>query len=145
MIKIKKIQKINTPDGHMIPIYRDWDVEINEGHQPKMVYASTLLPKKEKEIILHKRRTAYLTCIHGRIILEAKIGNNFELFNLSEMADASNQIDLLIIPENIPIKIKNPGNATATLINCTSPSWHADDPDTIKFRNWKEFEIWKTD
>lgn len=145
MIKSKKIQKIKTLDGHMIPIYRNWDHETNEGHEPKMVYATTLQPKVEKDIILHERRAAYMTCIQGVVELEAFVDGSTKLFLLNAKEDTNGHIDLLIVPANVPIKLSNKTNELAIVINCPSPSWHPDDPDTIKFKNWSEFKAWKKD
>lgn len=142
MLKLKKIQKIKTPDGHMIPIYRNWDHETNEGHEPKMVYATTIEPGIEKDIILHERRVAYMTCVQGVVELEAYVDNTTQLFTLnSEEVDGN--IDLAIVPANVPIKLSNVGQTLAVVINCPSPSWHPTDPDTIKFKNWSEFKKWK--
>lgn len=145
MIKSKKIQKIKTPDGHMIPIYRNWDSEINEGHEPKMIYATTIGPGIEKDIILHERRVAYMTCIQGDVELEAYVEDTIKTFLLSSKEDSNNTIDLVIIPANVPIKLSNRGQQLAVVINCPSPSWHPDNPDTIKFKNWSEFKTWKKD
>lgn len=145
MIVLKKIQKIKTPDGHMIPIYRNWDNQTNEGHEPKMVYATTIAPRIEKDIILHERRVAYMTCIQGDVEIETHTDDTTKMFLLSSKEDANNMIDLAIIPANVPIKLSNRGEELAIIINCPSPSWHPDDPDTIKFKNWSEFKKWKKD
>ena len=145
MIILKKIQKIKTPDGCMIPIYRNWDNETNEGHEPKMVYATMIMSKTEKDIILHERRIAYMTCIQGVVELETHIENTIKTTLLSSKEAVNGMIDLVIIPANIPIKLSNHGDETAIIINCPSPSWHPNDPDTIKFKNWSEFKKWKKD
>ena len=54
-MKNKEIQKITTKDGFMVPVYKDWDSEINEGYKPAMVYATYLNPGVEKDIIVHTR------------------------------------------------------------------------------------------
>ena len=144
MISIKNIQKIKTNDGYMIPIYRNWDVEINEGHEPKMIYATTLEPEVEKDIILHERRTAYLTCIQGHVMLEALINGSLQNFDLN-FENQDSFTNMLLISPNIPIKLFNKSKETSIIINCPSPSWHPEDQDTIKFQNWDEFKKWKID
>ena len=140
---IKKIQKIKTPDGNMILIYRDWDLSTNDGHVPKMVYATTLDPSIKKDIILHQRRTSYLTCIQGTIKIEFMEDNVIKEVILD--ASSSNEyIDLALISPNIPIKLENMCNNISIVINCPSPSWHPDDQDTIKFKNWSDFTQWKS-
>ena len=140
-MKIKRIQKIKTSDGNMIPIFRDWDFDINEGHVPKMVYATTLSPNIVKDIILHQRRSSYMTCIQGSVKIEYIIENEIREVFLNSEAD-DNWIDLILFSPNIPIKIENTSDKTAIIINCPSPSWHPDDQDTIKFKNWSEYRRW---
>jgi len=135
--KIKKIQKIETVDGNMIPIYRDWDHEINLYHQPKMVYATTLKPGVTKDIILHERRSAYMTCIQGSVKIELLVNNCLEEVVL-DYENSKNEINLLLISPGIPIKIHNMSDDLSIIINCPDPAWHADDPDTIKFKNWSD-------
>lgn len=135
--KIKKIQKIETIDGNMIPIYRDWDIDVNHQHQPKMVYATTLLPGVIKDIILHERRSAYMTCIQGSVKIELLVNGLLEEVVL-DYENSENEINLLLISPGIPIKIHNMSDNLSIIINCPSPSWHADDPDTMKFKNWSD-------
>ncbi len=140
---LKKIQKIKTTDGVMIPIYRDWDKDTNEGHRPRMVYATTVNPGISKDIIFHKKRTSYLTCIQGRILLECLVDNKVESVILdSEETDA---VGLVIIQKSIPLKISSMSEEVSIIINCPDPSWHPQDQDTVKFKTWKEFEEWKGD
>lgn len=142
-LKLKKIQKIKTFDGHMIPIFRDWDHSVNEGHLPKMVYATTLERKVKKDIILHEKRTSYLTCIQGSVKIEFMEDNEIK----EAILDATiynDSIDLALISPNIPIQLENLTDETAIIINCPSPSWHPDDQDTIKFKSWSDFKQWKS-
>jgi hypothetical protein len=140
-VKLKKIQKIKTSDGQMIPIFRDWDVETNEGHLPKMVYATTLLPGIKKDIILHQKRSSYMTCIQGSVKIEYMQDQQINDVVLDAECD-DDWIDLVLFSPNIPIQIENTSEETAIIINCPSPSWHPDDQDTIKFKNWSEFRQW---
>jgi hypothetical protein len=136
---IKKIQKINTKDGFMVPVYRDWDKETNEGHVPKMVYTTYLNPGVEKDIILHKNRKTYITCIYGKVKVQIFKNNNIIEKELN-FDDNENFIDLLIIDPNIPIKYKNISNNVSILLNCPSPSWHPKNEDTYKAKNWKDIK-----
>ena len=142
MISIKNIQKMKTNDGHMLPVYRDWDIDTNCGHTPKMVYITSLFPGVEKDIILHERRSAYMTCIAGCVSLEAMINDQFENFIL-DFDGADDQVNLIIIPKNVPIKLRNLSKQTSIILNCPNPSWHPDDQDTIKFKSWSDFNKWK--
>ncbi len=146
MITFKKIQKIKTHDGYMIPIYRDWDYQINERHIPKMVYATMLESNIEKDIILHERRSTYMTCIQGTIEFETyNIDGTIKKYFLSSKEDVNGLINLIIATANTPIKLSNLTNELAIVINCPDHSWHPDDTDTIKFKNWSEFKAWKKD
>lgn len=140
---IKKIQKIKTTEGSMIPIYRDWDIETNGGHIPKMVYATTLNVGTIKDIIFHEKRTSYLTCIQGKVLLELFLNNELQSFVLD--ANKQDFVDLVIIPSAIPLKLSNIAEETAIIINCPTPAWNPQDQDTIKFKSWEEFKIWKKD
>lgn len=139
MILIKKAKKIITKDGYMIPIFRDWDVELHEGHQPKMVYATTLNPRVKKDIILHKKRTSYLCCIDGIVELELLINGQIHRRVLDSASDEQDNIELVIIQPNVPFRLTNYSeDQVAILINCPSPAWHPDDEDTIKFVDWSQ-------
>lgn len=138
----KKIQKIKTDDGFMIPIYRDWDSQINEGHVPKMVYSTVLNPGVAKDIIYHERRTSYITCVFGEVVVET-LENGVLDSSLMSTFDYE-CVDLLIVGKSVPLRIINSSNTShAVVINCPSPSWHPDDQDTIKFKSWEEFKRWK--
>ena len=143
-IEVKKIQKISTPDGNMVPIFRDWDFDTNLGHKPKMVYATSLDPGIEKDIILHERRTAYITCIQSAARVDALLTGKIHEIEL-DFENSNDQINLLLIPSNVPIKIYNVSKNTSILINCPNPSWHPDDPDTIKFKDWSEYKKWQSE
>lgn len=134
MIKIKKIKKIKTADGYMVPLYKNWEHEINEGHVPEMVYTSYLLPGVKKDIILHKKRKTYIACIFGSVKVESKE----QIFNLN-FENCENEISLLIADPGVPLKFENNSENTSIILNCPSPSWHPDDEDTYKYKNWKEY------
>lgn len=134
MIKIKKVKKIETKDGFMVPVYKDWEKDVNENHVPKMVYASYLLPGTKKDIILHKKRKTYITCIFGSVKVES-IGVDYIL----DFENAKNEINLLIAEPSVPLKFENNSENMSIILNCPSPSWHPDDEDTYKYKNWKEY------
>lgn len=140
-MKVKNIQKIKTVDGHMIPIYRDWDHSTNEGHKPQMVYATAVDPKIRKDIILHQKRTSYMTCIQGIVKIDLMKDDVISTVLLD--AEKDNEINMVIIEPGIPIQIENLGENRSIIINCPSPAWHPDDQDTLKFKDWREFKEWK--
>ena len=140
-MKVKNIQKIKTNDGYMIPIYRDWDHAINDGHIPKMVYATTVDGKIRKDIILHQKRTSYMTCIQGIVKIEFMEDDIINTVLLNSEQDK--EITMVIIEPGVPIQIENLSDDRSIIVNCPSPSWHPDDQDTLKFKNWSEFKEWK--
>ena len=42
--KVINLERFETKEGHMIPIYKDWESDLHGGHVPKMVYVTTLNP-----------------------------------------------------------------------------------------------------
>ena len=123
----------------MVPVYRDWDTTINEGHVPKMVYTTYLHPGVEKDIILHKKRKTYITCIYGNVKVTTYEEGKMQT-SILNFSKAENLLDLLIIEPNIPIKIDNLSDHMSILLNCPTPSWHPDDEDTYKFKSWEEYD-----
>ncbi len=138
--KIFNIQKIKTKEGYMFPIYKNWETDLNESHQPKMVYVTTIEPFLEKDIILHEKRVSYITCIQGDVKLTMKVKDN--IVDCSLYDKENNCPNVVLIDKNIPIKLTNVGKENAIIVNCPSPSWHPDDEDTIKFKTWEEYDKW---
>ena len=78
---VKDLEKHQTKDvidshvnGNLTVIWRDWDSIIP--NHPKMVYVSSINPGEVKGPHLHKNRTSYLTCIHGKVVFIIDEGNN---------------------------------------------------------------------
>jgi len=137
-MKIKKIQKIKTKDGFMVPAYRDWDVATNEGHVPKMVYVTYLEPGVEKDIILHKNRKTYITCIHGKVSASS-FQDGKEISHELNFENAIDEISLLIANPGEPLLFKNKSSGVSMLLNCPSPAWHPDNQDTYKYETWEDY------
>lgn len=134
---VQPLQFIETSEGTMFPIYRNWD-EWHGGHEPKMVYATTILPGVKKDIILHERRTALLTAIQGDVLLRYKLPGQTCINSVwlrNEHLKCSNVVK---IDPDIPIELTNGSDITAVVINAPSPAWHPDDIDTKKFKTWQE-------
>ncbi len=53
-------------NGDLTVIWRDWDNIIKK--MPKMVYVSSVNPGEIKGPHLHKNRTSYFSCIHGKVV-----------------------------------------------------------------------------
>ena len=52
-------------------------------------------------------------------------------------------INLIIIENNIPVRIKNLSESESIILNCPSPAWHPENQDTIKFKSWEEYRKWE--
>lgn len=133
------MEEFNTPDGTLFPFYRDWDPWHN-GHVPKMVYVSVMKPLCEKDIILHNKRTSYITSINGDVIITYRSSEQKEE---TIWLRSSGQSQIALIKPGIPIKVKNLSSESATVINACSPAWHPDDPDTIKFKTWDDYDNYR--
>lgn len=137
IIKTNKLEVITTPDGELFPVYRDWD-EWHNGYVPKMAYISIMRPETKKGVILHKKRTAYITAISGNIILE--YANNKTLIQTILSDEIKNDHWIIKIPPNVPIMLYNKSiNSQAIILNLPSPAWHPDDQDTYKFNDWASY------
>ena len=126
----------------MVPVYRDWDLDINDGYVPRMIYTTTLNPGVVKDIILHENRKAYMTCISGHVLVEALIDDSIQNYNL-KFENEKDFINLIIIENNIPVRIKNLSESESIILNCPSPAWHPENQDTIKFKSWEEYRKWE--
>ena len=137
-MKNKKIQKIETKDGFMVPVYRSWDKLTNEGHVPEMVYATYLTKGVVKDVILHKERTGYMTCLYGKVRVEFYNGKEVRDIVL-DFEGAESEMDLIILEPGTPIKISNISDDISIVLNCPSPSWHPENQDTFKFNSWEGY------
>ena len=134
--KLIPLQKIETKEGELYPLYKDWD-SVHDGYIPKMVYATTLSPAAKKGPILHRNRQGFMTCIVGEIIVECLVEGKLKEYALLNKDGTRN---ILIIPKNIPNLIKNVSNKEkAILINLPDRAWHPEDEDTEKFLSWEKF------
>ena len=138
--KVISIKKINTNEGNLFMIFRDWD-QYHGGYQPKMVYATTLNPNSIKGPILHKQRSYFLTAISGKVAIEL-LDENKQLINIKLFDDHDkDEFKILMIEPGNPIRILNLStDETATVINCASKAWHPDDQDTWKWNSWDDYK-----
>lgn len=134
-ISIKQLEVIKTPDGELFPVYRDWD-EWHDGHVPKMAYITTMRANAKKGVILHRKRTAYITAVSGHVHLEY-FDKELKTQQLSD--EDTDQHWIMKIPPGIPILLVNNSANAATVLNLPTPSWHPDDQDTYKFNDWTSY------
>jgi len=128
---LKQIEKISTPEGILMPLYKDWE-KWHNGYDIKMSYITTLNPGTKKGPILHNKRKGMMFCISGSVTVECFFENKIHKFKLG-----NNNCNSLVIPAGIPnMIINNSINQTAIVLNMPDHAWHPDDEDTIKFDSW---------
>ena len=136
-----ELQKIETKEGHMFPIYKDWEYE-DHNFNPGMVYVTTIKPVMSKDIIYHKKRTSFLTCIQGQLTIELMCNSLIEKINLNNENEGTNPKIIMINPR-VPFKLFNEGSNLAIIVNCPTHAWRPNSNEMIKFDNWKEYRKWK--
>lgn len=141
------LQRHPTPGGVMIPIYHDYNTW-NLGYVPKMCYATTMAPGTSKDVILHQRRTAYLTAITGNVILlyaDPNVDTVHRVYmNIEDTEEGKDTTWVTMVEPNTAISLVNTSNKSiAVIVNLPSPAWHPDDEDTTKFKGWQEYFSWR--
>jgi dTDP-4-dehydrorhamnose 3,5-epimerase len=125
-------------NGDLTVIWRDWDNIIKK--TPKMVYVSSVNPGEIKGPHLHKNRTSYFSCIHGKVvfIIQDKAGN-FE-----EIEVSSEKPVLICVPNGIASAHLNLGKDLARILVLADVAWKPDDNEMIdvEFSNYN-FNKWK--
>lgn len=138
-IVIQELEKIETNEGQLWPLYRDWD-EWHHGYHPKMAYVTTIGPGQKKGPILHKERKYYITALSGNLVLTCFLHETFQHYPL---CDEKGRSKIALIPEGVPIVLENFSKTdVATIINLPSKAWHPDNQDTYKFNSWAEYLEW---
>ena len=137
MPKIFELESIETKDGELVPLYRDWDAW-HENYKPQMAYVTTLRPLVEKGPILHERRRGFMMAYSGNVVVECLVNGKIESYCLN---DGKKQRKVLVIPANVPNKIRNLSeDKEAIIINLPDRAWRPDDEDTIKFDSWDDYK-----
>ena len=141
-LETQELEVIETSEGSLFPVYKNWE-KWHNNYTPEMVYVTTINSKTSKGPILHQKRHGFMTAITGHIIVECLVDNKIESYTLRDESGVS---IILRIPPGIPNLIKNISkDSIGTLINLPCPAWHPDNPDTLKFLNWKEYRDWRDD
>ena len=138
--KLTELQVIQTPDGYLTPVYKDWE-DWHEGYEVKMVYHTSIGPGISKGPILHERRRGLMSCISGDVSVVCLIDGNLKTYKLS----SEEKKFILMIPENVPNMIVNNSQTEKALImNLPDKAWHPNDEDTIKFSSWDDVLKYKS-
>ena len=141
----KDLEKHKTKDvvdshinGSLTVIWRDWDKII--ANHPKMVYVSSINPGEIKGPHLHKNRTSYLICIHGKVVYVIDEGNN----NYKEIEADSNKPVLICVPKGIASAHINTTSEIARVLVLADIAWKPDDNEmkNVSFSdyNWSKWK-----
>ena len=139
---LEKHQTIDTTDSHingeLTIIWRDWDNIIKK--IPKMVYLSSVNPGEIKGPHLHKNRTSYFSCIHGKVVFIVQ--DNDGIFE--EIEVDSGEPVLICVPNGIASAHINVGKEQARILVLADIAWKPNDNEMIdvKFNDYN-FNKWK--
>ena len=142
IIELEKHETKDIHDSHtngdLTVIWRDWDNIIKK--TPKMVYVSSVNPGEIKGPHLHKNRTSYFSCIHGKVvfIIQGEDG----IFEEIEV-DSRDSI-LICVPNGIASAHINVGKEQARILVLADIAWKPNDNEMInvEFSDY-DFNKWK--
>ena len=125
-------------NGDLTVIWRDWDNIIKK--TPKMVYVSSVNPGEIKGPHLHKNRTSYFSCIHGKVVFI--IQDEDGIFEEIEV-DSGDSI-LICVPNGIASAHINVGKEQARILVLADIAWKPNDNEMInvEFSDY-DFNKWK--
>ena len=142
VIELVKHATKDTHDSHtngaLTVIWRDWDNIIKK--TPKMVYLSSVNPGEIKGPHLHKNRTSYFSCIHGKVVFIIQDENrNFEEIEV----DSENPV-LICVPNGIASAHVNVGEEQARILVLADIAWRPNDNEmvNVEFSDYN-FNKWK--
>ncbi|WP_428324968.1 WxcM-like domain-containing protein [Nitrosopumilus sp.] len=126
-------------NGNLSVIWRDWDKIIK--NPPKMIYLTTVFPKEVKGPHLHSKRTSYLTCIEGKVIV---IVQDFDGV-YKEIECSSEKPQLICIPNNYASAHINVSKNISKILVLADIAWKPDDNEmrNVSFNDydWKKWDL----
>ena len=142
VIKLEKHVTKDIHDSHMngdlTVIWRDWDNIIKK--TPKMVYLSSVNPGEIKGPHLHKNRTSYFSCIHGKVVFIIQDEDR----NFEEIEMDSEKPVLICVPNGIASAHVNVGKEQARILVLADIAWRPNDNEmvNVEFSDYN-FNKWK--
>ena len=125
-------------NGDLTVIWRDWDNIIKK--IPKMVYVSSVNPGEIKGPHLHKNRTSYFSCIHGKVVFIIQDDDE----NFEEIEVCAEKPVLICVPNNVASAHVNIGKDQARILVLADIAWRPNDNEMINvefsdynFNKWK--------
>jgi len=122
-------------NGELTVIWRNWDKIISS---PEMIYVNLVNPGEIKGPHLHKNRTSYFYCLHGKIIIviRDKDGNYHEI-----TLDAKNP-KLISVSNGIAAAIVNPTSEISKILVLADVAWKPDDNEMENI-SFDDYELQK--
>ena len=144
-VSVTELEKHLTKDihdshtnGELTVIWRDWDNIIKK--IPKMVYVSSINPREIKGPHLHKNRTSYFSCIHGKVVFIIQDEDE----NFKEIEIDSEKPVLICVPNGLASAHVNVGKEQARILVLADIAWRPNDNEMINvefsdynFNKWK--------
>jgi dTDP-4-dehydrorhamnose 3,5-epimerase len=137
---VYELEKHETKDvrnshinGDLTVIWRDWDKIINN---PEMVYVNTINPNEIKGPHIHKNRTSYFFCLHGRVILVIQENNE----KYTEIEINSDSPKLVEISNGVAAAIVNPSNDISKVLVLADIAWKPNDGEMIN-TNFDNYDL----
>ena len=125
-------------NGDLTVIWRDWDNIIKK--IPKMVYVSSVNPGEIKGPHLHKNRTSYFSCIHGKVVFIIQDDDE----NFEEIEVCAEKPVLICVPNGVASAHVNIGKDQARILVLADIAWRPNDNEMINvefgdynFNKWK--------
>jgi len=141
VIDLETHQTKDTSDSHingeLTVIWRNWDKIINN---PKMIYVNFVNPGEIKGPHIHKNRTSYFYCIHGKVVIIIQDDDG----QFHEIENDSKKPKLISVSNGIPAAIVNPSNDISKVLVLADIAWKPNDNEmvNIEFDNY-DFKKWK--
>ena len=125
-------------NGELTVVWRDWDNIIKK--TPKMVYVSSINPREIKGPHLHKNRTSYFSCIHGKVVFIIQDEDE----NFKEIEIDSEKPVLICVPNGLASAHVNVGKEQARILVLADIAWRPNDNEMInvEFTDY-DFNKWK--
>mgnify|MGYP001593969814 FL=1 len=137
---VYELEKHETKDvrnshinGDLTVIWRDWDKIINN---PEMVYVNTINPNEIKGPHIHKNRTSYFFCLHGRVIIVIQENNE----KYTEIEINSDSPKLVEISNGVAAAIVNQSNDISKVLVLADIAWKPNDGEMIN-TNFDNYDL----
>tara|TARA_Y100000996_G_scaffold413158_1_gene400763 strand:- start:1238 stop:1693 length:456 start_codon:yes stop_codon:yes gene_type:complete len=137
---VYELEKHKTKDvrnshinGDLTVIWRDWDKIINN---PEMVYVNTINPNEIKGPHIHKNRTSYFFCLHGRVIIVIQENNE----KYTEIEINSDSPKLVEISNGVAAAIVNPSNDISKVLVLADIAWKPNDEEMLN-TNFDNYDL----